>query len=141
MTFSTDATVNKPVLTKLPLMHAQLRVFFPFVHLFTDIHLFPRFLPLQELDHIKVSIEQARLRHREAVAAATPEIQAPVRLAPPAESHETLEMPSVESTRRCSIDDGSNCFDHSRCSVSSGFPGRRDIGRLRWLFFSILTVL
>ena len=37
----------------------------------------------RELDHIKSSIDQTRLHHREAVAAATPEITAPVRLAPP----------------------------------------------------------
>ena len=68
---------------------------------------------------MKVSIEQARLRHLEAVAAATPEITAPLRLDPPKEAHDALEMPDAASMRTCSIDEGASCFDHSRCSISS----------------------
>ncbi|XP_035896380.1 LOW QUALITY PROTEIN: exostosin-3 [Anopheles stephensi] len=71
-----------------------------------------------ELDRLKISVEQAQVAQREAVLRNTPELALPRAL-----YSETLptDMRPIggEQSRACKM---STCFDHSRCSLTSGFP-------------------
>ncbi|XP_067014507.2 exostosin-3 isoform X4 [Anabrus simplex] len=71
-----------------------------------------------ELERLKISVEQAQVAQREAVQRNTPDLALPKRLLPslpPA----TLAAQPRGSGSACRMH---NCFDHSRCSLVSGFP-------------------
>lgn len=71
-----------------------------------------------ELDRLKISVEQAQVAQREAVQRNTPELALPRPLL--SSSMPRLLTPiSMEQSRHCRM---SQCFDHSRCSLTSGFP-------------------
>ncbi|XP_054272009.1 exostosin-3-like [Macrosteles quadrilineatus] len=70
-----------------------------------------------ELERLKLSVEQAQVAHREALQRNTPELSRPLRLVaggPPL----PLPPPSPLSPP-CSM---WQCFDHSRCALTSGLP-------------------
>lgn len=69
-----------------------------------------------ELDRLKISVEQAMVAQREAILRNTPELALPRQLYPDV-LPDTIPKPLASSA--CSM---SNCFDHSRCSLTSGFP-------------------
>lgn len=71
-----------------------------------------------ELDRLKISVEQAQVAQREAVQRNTPELALPK---PMYASRLPAENPSVTDavSSSCKM---STCFDHSRCSLTSGFP-------------------
>uniref|UniRef100_A0AAG5CYZ3 glucuronosyl-galactosyl-proteoglycan 4-alpha-N-acetylglucosaminyltransferase n=1 Tax=Anopheles atroparvus TaxID=41427 RepID=A0AAG5CYZ3_ANOAO len=71
-----------------------------------------------ELDRLKISVEQAQVAQREAVLRNTPELALPRALF--SDTLPTKLRPiGVEHSRTCKM---STCFDHSRCSLTSGFP-------------------
>lgn len=69
-----------------------------------------------DLDRLKISVVQAQVAQREAVERNTPELAPPKRILVDA-------IPSfvanVNDPRNCRM---YNCFDHSRCALTSGFP-------------------
>lgn len=68
-----------------------------------------------DLDRLKISVVQAQAAQREAVERNTPELALPKRIL-------INEIPvTISSTdpRGCKM---YNCFDHSRCALTSGFP-------------------
>lgn len=71
-----------------------------------------------ELDRLKISVGQAQVAQREAAQRNTPELALPKNLM-------ANEMPSSNpsisfaSAKKCRM---RTCFDHSRCSLTSGFP-------------------
>ncbi|XP_063696402.1 exostosin-3 [Culicoides brevitarsis] len=71
-----------------------------------------------ELDRLKISVEQAMVAQREAILRDTPELSSPLKLYP-------NDVPSANppidrnTIQKCKM---ANCFDHSRCSLTSGFP-------------------
>lgn len=68
-----------------------------------------------DLDRLKISVEQAQVAQREAVERNTPELAPPKRIlinTPPI-------ILSSTDPRSCRM---YNCFDHSRCALTSGFP-------------------
>lgn len=70
-----------------------------------------------DLDRLKMSLVQAQAAHREAIERNTPELAPPRRIlinSLPA----NLKFSSSESSS-CRM---FNCFDHSRCALTSGFP-------------------
>ncbi|CAH1954198.1 unnamed protein product [Acanthoscelides obtectus] len=71
-----------------------------------------------QLNQLKISVEQAQVAQKEALQQNSPDLALPKRL-----TADTLpqELPplSRNSSRRCKM---YNCFDHSRCSLTSGFP-------------------
>ncbi|KAM8714100.1 hypothetical protein ACLKA7_014278 [Drosophila subpalustris] len=71
-----------------------------------------------ELERLKISVEQAQVAQREAVQRNTPELALPRTLLP---STLPRKMNGVSSgiAAACEMH---NCFDHSRCSLTSGFP-------------------
>lgn len=71
-----------------------------------------------ELDRLKISVEQAQVAQREAVQRNTPELALPK---PMYASRLPIENPSITDavSKSCKM---STCFDHSRCSLTSGFP-------------------
>lgn len=71
-----------------------------------------------ELDRLKISVEQAQVAQREAVQRNTPELALPK---PMYANKLPTEYPSSSHTEsiKCKM---STCFDHSRCSLTSGFP-------------------
>lgn len=71
-----------------------------------------------ELDRLKISVEQAQVAQREAVQRNTPELALP---RPLYSSRVPEKLPSItyDQSKQCKM---SNCFDHSRCSLTSGFP-------------------
>lgn len=71
-----------------------------------------------ELDRLKISVEQAQVAQREAVQRNTPELALPY---PIYADKLPTENPSASHTEsiNCKM---STCFDHSRCSLTSGFP-------------------
>jgi alpha-1,4-N-acetylglucosaminyltransferase EXTL3 len=71
-----------------------------------------------DLERLKMSVQQAQVAQREALQRNTPDLALPLRLLPHAlpESLAPLPYPLVD---RCRMHD---CFDFSRCSLSSGFP-------------------
>ncbi|CAG5101669.1 Similar to botv: Exostosin-3 (Drosophila melanogaster) [Cotesia congregata] len=70
-----------------------------------------------DLDRLKMSLVQAQAAHREAIERNTPELAPPRRIL--INSLPTnLKFTSSESSS-CRM---FNCFDHSRCALTSGFP-------------------
>ena len=67
---------------------------------------------------MKLSIVQAKLVHRELSERNTPDLLPPLRILPGTEERR-LEMPLSDAVSACTM---SNCFDWSRCSISSGYP-------------------
>ena len=69
-----------------------------------------------DLDRLKISVIQAQAAQREAVEHNTPELAPPKRIL----SDSTPEiLPLNSNLRSCRM---FNCFDHSRCAMTSGFP-------------------
>lgn len=69
-----------------------------------------------DLDRLKISVVQAQAAQREAVERNTPELAPPKRIL----SNTIPEvLPSNPNSRSCRM---FNCFDHSRCALTSGFP-------------------
>lgn len=71
-----------------------------------------------ELDRLKISVEQAQVAQREAVLRNTPELALPKPLFATAKP-KTYQLPPKSVSLRCRMN---LCFDHSRCSLTSGFP-------------------
>lgn len=71
-----------------------------------------------ELDRLKISVEQAQVAQREAVQRNTPELALP-RPFFASSLPQRLAAATFDEVRRCKMAD---CFDHSRCSLTSGFP-------------------
>lgn len=71
-----------------------------------------------ELERLKISVEQAQVAQREAVQRNTPELALPKAL----HANAVLEKYPSLSKKYKSACEMSNCFDHSRCSLTSGFP-------------------
>ncbi|XP_037948304.1 exostosin-3 [Teleopsis dalmanni] len=71
-----------------------------------------------ELERLKISVEQAQVAQREAVQRNTPDLALPRTLYPNALPR---KMPPISTaiSHSCEMH---NCFDHSRCSLTSGFP-------------------
>lgn len=69
-----------------------------------------------DLDRLKISVVQAQAAQREAVERNTPELAPPKRIL-------INKLPDILSTtdnsKSCKM---YNCFDHSRCALTSGFP-------------------
>ncbi|XP_056635228.1 exostosin-3 [Diorhabda sublineata] len=70
------------------------------------------------LNRLKISVEQAQVAQREALQQNTPELALPKKLTPNA-LPPILPAISKQLSKRCRMH---NCFDHSRCSLTSGFP-------------------
>ncbi|EZA60195.1 Exostosin-3 [Ooceraea biroi] len=68
-----------------------------------------------DLDRLKISVEQAQVAQREAVERNTPELAPPKRILV---DTIPVALPSADP-RSCKM---YNCFDHSRCALTSGFP-------------------
>lgn len=71
-----------------------------------------------ELDRLKISVEQAQVAQREAVLRNTPELALPRALFPKTKPVQNPPI-SIKLVTNCKM---SICFDHSRCSLTSGFP-------------------
>jgi alpha-1,4-N-acetylglucosaminyltransferase EXTL3 len=71
-----------------------------------------------ELDRLKISVEQAQVAQKEAVLRNTPELALPKNLFPSTLPRHRPPIPKSLSAQ-CKM---SACFDHSRCSLTSGFP-------------------
>jgi hypothetical protein len=71
-----------------------------------------------ELERLKISVEQAQVAQREALQRNTPDLALPQRLLPSSTPEEYLPHKAGESLS-CHM---YNCFDYSRCSLTSGFP-------------------
>lgn len=71
-----------------------------------------------ELQRLRVSADQARLAQLEAIRRDSPELAPPIQIHP---SHPPPSLPSINpaSEINCRM---FSCFDHSRCSITSGFP-------------------
>ncbi|GJQ82814.1 hypothetical protein Trydic_g13516 [Trypoxylus dichotomus] len=71
-----------------------------------------------ELTKLKISVEQAQVAQREALEQNTPELALPKRFVP---NHLLPVLPAIsrQLARNCRM---FSCFDHSRCSITSGFP-------------------
>lgn len=68
-----------------------------------------------DLDRLKISVEQAQVAQREAVERNTPELAPPKRILI---NSLPVVIPSTDP-KSCRM---YNCFDHSRCALTSGFP-------------------
>ena len=68
-----------------------------------------------DLDRLKISVEQAQVAQREAVERNTPELAPPKRIL--MDSVPVILPNAVPHSCRMY-----NCFDHSRCALTSGFP-------------------
>lgn len=71
-----------------------------------------------ELDRLKISVEQAQVAQREAIQRNTPELALPRPLHPAAVPN-VNPVASSDVRQHCTM---ATCFDHSRCSLSAGFP-------------------
>ncbi|XP_053693741.1 exostosin-3 [Sabethes cyaneus] len=71
-----------------------------------------------ELERLKISVEQAQVAQQEAVLRNTPELALPKPLFS-VSIPERNQPISSSQVRDCKM---STCFDHSRCSLTSGFP-------------------
>ncbi|KAG5883053.1 hypothetical protein JTB14_010441 [Gonioctena quinquepunctata] len=70
------------------------------------------------LNRLKISVEQAQVAQQEALQQNTPDLALPRRLT--ADVLPTILPPLPRNlSKRCRM---FNCFDHSRCSLTSGFP-------------------
>nr|CAI5841196.1 unnamed protein product [Callosobruchus analis] len=70
------------------------------------------------LNQLKISVEQAQVAQKEALQQNSPDLALPKRLMADTLPQESPPLPR-NSSRRCRM---YNCFDHSRCSLTSGFP-------------------
>nr|CAH7749198.1 unnamed protein product [Callosobruchus chinensis] len=70
------------------------------------------------LNQLKISVEQAQVAQKEALQQNSPDLALPKRLTADTLPQESPPLPR-NSSRRCKM---YNCFDHSRCSLTSGFP-------------------
>lgn len=71
-----------------------------------------------ELNRLKISVEQAQVAQREALERNTPELALPRRM-----SINRLPMVYPSPPKRVAASCRMfSCFDHSRCSMTSGFP-------------------
>lgn len=70
------------------------------------------------LNRLKISVEQAQVAQMEALQQNTPDLALPKRLLAN-ELPENLPLPTRSMTKNCRM---FSCFDHSRCSLTSGFP-------------------
>ncbi|XP_066599206.1 exostosin-3 [Prorops nasuta] len=68
-----------------------------------------------DLDRLKISVEQAQVAQREAVERNTPELAPPKRIL-------INSLPVTLSSNDPHVCRMYNCFDHSRCALTSGFP-------------------
>ncbi|XP_001362090.1 exostosin-3 [Drosophila pseudoobscura] len=71
-----------------------------------------------ELERLKMSVEQAQVAQREAVQRNTPDLALPRTLLPNS-LPQKMNTVSTGVAASCAMH---NCFDHSRCSLTSGFP-------------------
>nr|CAD7576747.1 unnamed protein product [Timema californicum] len=71
-----------------------------------------------ELERLKISVEQAQVSQREALQRNTPDLALPRKLLPTAVPG-LYPPPETRQSSACRM---YNCFDHSRCSLTSGFP-------------------
>ncbi|XP_061398084.1 exostosin-3 [Musca vetustissima] len=71
-----------------------------------------------ELERLKISVEQAQVAQKEAVQRNTPDLALPRTLYPNALPR-NMPATSLQTMVTCEMH---NCFDHSRCSLTSGFP-------------------
>ncbi|XP_046972347.1 exostosin-3 [Vanessa cardui] len=71
-----------------------------------------------ELQRLRVSADQARLAQLEAIRRDSPELAPPTQILP-AKPPPILPPISLSSEGHCRMH---SCFDHSRCSLTSGFP-------------------
>ncbi|XP_034141384.1 exostosin-3 isoform X3 [Drosophila guanche] len=71
-----------------------------------------------ELERLKMSVEQAQVAQREAVQRNTPDLALPRTLLPNSIPRK-MNTVSTGVAATCAMH---NCFDHSRCSLTSGFP-------------------
>ena len=71
-----------------------------------------------EMERLKISVEQAQVAQREAVLRNTPELALPNPIYPNSLPR-TNKPISGSAAAKCKM---STCFDHSRCSITSGFP-------------------
>ncbi|XP_022228475.1 exostosin-3 [Drosophila obscura] len=71
-----------------------------------------------ELERLKMSVEQAQVAQREAVQRNTPDLALPRTLLPNSLPRK-MNTVSTGIAASCAMH---NCFDHSRCSLTSGFP-------------------
>lgn len=69
-----------------------------------------------ELDRLKLSVQQAQVAQKEAVQRNSPELAPP---SPIVSSSPPSQNPPHLSPSSCTM---TSCFDHSRCSIASGFP-------------------
>lgn len=70
------------------------------------------------LNRLKISVEQAQVAQMEALQQNTPDLALPKRLVAN-ELPEILPPPIKSMAKNCRM---FSCFDHSRCSLTSGFP-------------------
>lgn len=70
------------------------------------------------LNRLKISVEQAQVAQREALQQNTPDLALPKRLTPDS-LPSILPPPPKNLSANCRM---FSCFDHSRCSLTSGFP-------------------
>ncbi|KAK6644670.1 hypothetical protein RUM43_000938 [Polyplax serrata] len=71
-----------------------------------------------ELERLKISVQQAEVAQREAIQRNTPQLALPISLHPD-EVPKTVEYKQTGSLELCQM---YNCWDFSRCSITSGFP-------------------
>ncbi|VVC95408.1 unnamed protein product [Leptidea sinapis] len=71
-----------------------------------------------ELQRLRVSADQARLAQLEAIRRDSPELAPPIQILP-SRPPPVLPPLDLSSERQCRMH---SCFDHSRCSLTSGFP-------------------
>lgn len=71
-----------------------------------------------ELDRLKMSIDQAKVTLREALQQNTPDMALPKKLFPNQLPSDNKPLPAKD-VMKCEM---SNCFDYSRCSLTSGLP-------------------
>lgn len=69
-----------------------------------------------DLDRLKISVVQAQAAQREAVERNTPELAPPKRIVSHNIPQRVSASPNFQSCKMF------NCFDHSRCALTSGFP-------------------
>ncbi|GLG98438.1 Exostosin-3 [Gryllus bimaculatus] len=71
-----------------------------------------------DLERLKISVEQAQVAQREAAQRNTPDLAPPKQILP-SQAPAVLSPISPSYATHCRMH---NCFDHSRCSLVSGFP-------------------
>lgn len=70
------------------------------------------------LNRLKISVELAQVAQKEALEQNTPDLALPKRLIPN-EYMKIYPPPTSQFSKSCQM---FSCFDHSRCSITSGFP-------------------